>query len=409
MTTRPTRFLVPFLCAALWLPAGAWLPAPRAAAEEAEGNFLQTTLEGLTLGTGHAVDELIVFPLLAPKPEDGPSVRANVWAKHVGYGEPEFPAKRYNVGIANNETQPLLVLGGTVLGGGHRDRLVPNDVIVPVGGRVEIRTIVASAPSETRKEALAFETSSSLAPPYLRERAEFSPTNTLVPTFVSHFLDFRNEGDLRKSLTAINASDALNVLCLPCHRELGEFPLLDGGRVVGLVTAVRGRIRSVEVFGSNKLLKAYFGHVLKSHTFASAAIAARARKLGIVEPGGGDPAKALVELGAQATKLLEQVRNAKYRAGDAPPGSVGEYLILRTANSTRGTAVALDGELVHASIFPYEPFENALFSSDLKPLDEDDGYGGTLERRGAGALSVYERRLLERLRRRGAGGGGLVK
>jgi hypothetical protein len=339
---------------------------------------------------------------MAPETGDGPAVKANVWATKVGIHEPDLPKKRYNVRIANNETQPLLMLGGTILGGGKRDRLVPNDVIVPVGGRVEIRTIVASSSRDQRKEALPFKTSSSLAPPYLRERAEFSPSNTLVPNFVSHFLDFRNEGDNRRSLSAINASEDLNVLCLPCHQSLAEFPLLGGGRVRGVVTAVRGRIRSFELFGSNKLLKAYFAHLLKSHTFAAAAIAVRAKKLGLKEPGNGDPETAVAEMAAKAEKLLAQLKNAKYREGDQPAGSSGEYLLLRTGNSTRGTAVGLDGRLVHAAVFPYDPFEHALFSRNLKPLEpdsSDDTTSGEPERRLGGGISPYESRFLRRFRR----------
>jgi hypothetical protein len=372
-----------------------------AAAKDEEPNAVQVALGGLTLGDGQAVDQIVIFPLLAPAGDaSGPDVKPNVWASNVGYSEPELPKKRYNVGIANNETSPLFVIGGTVLGGGKRDRMVPNDVIVPVGGRVEMRTIVASARKDTRKEAIPFQTSSSLAPPYLRERAEFNPSNTLVPSFVSHFLDFRNEDDKRESLTAISSSDELNVLCLPCHQSLAEFPTAQGGRVVGMVTAVRGRIRILEVFGSNRLFKAYFAHVLKSQTFASAAIAVRAKRVGLEPPGNGDPEKAVAELRVKAQKILDRLKSAKYRGGDQPAGSAGEYAILRTSDGTRGAAVALDGVFLHAAVFPHDPFEHALFSRNLKPPtpdpDESDLGRG---RRIGGGISPYESRLLRRLGR----------
>ncbi len=399
--------LLPLQCLALC--ALLVLAAAPADAKDKEPNFVQRMLEGVTLGDGQHTTELIIFPLLAPEKTEKQKIKPDVWATKVGWSEPEFPKRRYNVGIANNETEPLLVLGGTVLGGGKRDRLVPNDVIVPVGGRVEIRTIPASARKDQRKDALPFRVSTSTAPPYLRERAEFNPTSTLVPNFVSHFLDFRNPDDKRESLSAIAASDQLTVLCLPCHESLSAFPTASGGRVIGLVTAVRGRIRSFEFFGSNRLFKAYFEPLLKSHTFAAAAIALRAKKIGLKVPkADDDPVKAVERMRKKAEKLLASLQKAKYRDGDQPKGSIGEYVILKTGNGTRGTAVAMDGELVHGAVFPHEPFENALFSRDIRPPlpGSEYGVGGqeALERRGArGTLTIAERRILNRLRGRTGG------
>lgn len=401
------------LGSALLLAALACLPAAPVQAED--DNFVLDLLEDLTLGEGQPAQDIIIFPLLAQEKREGLALKPDVWSSKVAWSEPQFPKRRYNVGVVNNESDPLLVLGGTILGGGYRDRLVPSDVIVPAGGDVEIRTIVASTRKATRKEPVPFRISSSTAPPYLRERAEFNPTNTLVPNFVSQFLDFRNEGDTRESLTAINASEKLTKFCLPCHEKLSAFPTANDGRVVGFMTAVRGRIRSLEFFGTNRLFKAYFAPLLKSHTFSAAAIALRAKQLGMPVPGKGDKDKALADAREKAEKLLDQVRRAKFREGDAPKGSIGEYLILRTPNSTRGTAVALNGQFVHASIFPYEPFENALFRGELEPPPDVGEYAdetgiGRLERRGRqGRLTEAERRLLERMRRNRSGIGGLPR
>lgn len=381
------------------------------AKEEKELNFVQQALQGVTIGEGQMTQEVIIFPLIALKSPEKLAIAPSSWAKKVGWHEPDFPRKRYNVGVANNETKTLLVLGGTVLGGGKRDRMFPRDVLVPVGGRVELGTIVTSPSSERRKDAVAFRVGSSLAPPYLRERAEFNPSNTLVPNFVRHFLDFRNEGDERKSLSAINASTQLTKLCLPCHESLAAFPTASSGRVVGLITAVRGRIRSLEMFGDNRLFKAWFEPLLKSHTFAAAAIALKAKKLRIKDPTWDDPESSVVELKERAEKLLANIQKAKYRDGDQPKGSVGEYLILRTGNSTRGVGTGLEGRLLHLAVFPYDPFEHALFSSRLRVPSDLDEYSGlgreNLEgRAGRGQrLSEYEKRLLDRMRKIRTGGG----
>ena len=310
--------------------------APLAQAKDKEPNFVQSFLDGVTIGTGQITDELIIFPLVAKEKPAKLNVTPSTWAEKIGYSEPEFPKRRYNLAVASNDPKPLLLLGGTVLGGGKRDRVAPQDVLVASGARVEIRTIPASPPSENRKTALPFRLGSALAPPYIRERAQFNPTGTLVPNFVSHFLDFRNEGDKRKSLGAINASTQLNKLCLPCHESLAAFPTASDGKVVGLVTAVRGRIRSFEAFGDNRLFKAWFQPLLKSHTFAAAAIAAKAKRLRLPVPGKGDPTKALAETRKKAEKLLAAIQKGSFRENDVPKGSIGDALIVAgTAQAQR--------------------------------------------------------------------------
>ncbi len=388
----------------------ALLSAPLADAKDKEPNFVQSFLAGVEVGPGQVTEELIIFPLIAKEKPDRLAIQPSTWAEKVGYSEPEFPKRRYNLAIASNEPKTLLVLGGTVIGGGNRDRVAPQDVLIASGERTEIRTIPAAPASDHRKTALPFRLGSALAPPYIRERAEFSPSSTLVPNFVSHFLDFRNDKDKRKSLSALNASTELNKLCLPCHESLSAFPTAGGGKVIGLVTAVRGRIRSFEAFGDNRLFKAWFGPLLKSHTFAAAAIAAKAKRLRMPVPGKGDPEKALEETRKKAQKLLDSIKKSSFRENDVPKGSIGESLIMRTSNSTRGTAIGLEGRLVHMALFPYEPFEHALFSSRLKPPREDDGgYGEsgepelTRRLRQGGRLSEYEKRLLARMRARGRG------
>jgi hypothetical protein len=59
---------------------------------------------------------------------------------------------------------------------------------------------------------------------------------------------------------------------------------------------------------------------------------------------------------------------------------------------------------VHVVVFPENPFEEALYSRALRVPQDDAGGGeplGGLERReDRGNLSEYEKRLLERMRRR---------
>ncbi|MDA1195760.1 MAG: hypothetical protein O2894_11320 [Planctomycetota bacterium] len=385
--------------------------APFAGAADEAPDPISSFLEGLTIGEGTATAELIIFPVLAAEAPEKLDIKPAPWSENVGYSEPDLPKRRFNVGVANNEPGLLLLLGGTILGGGHRDRVFPQDVLIPAGARVEIESIAAAPASDQRKEAAPFRVGSALAPPYIRERAEFSPTNTLVPNFVSHFLDFRNDGDERKSLSAVNASDKLTKLCLPCHESLAAFPTSDEGRVVGVVTAVRGRVRSLELFGDNRLLKAWFEPLLKSQTFAAAAIAVKAKKLRMELPDQGTADETMAGLKTAAEELLVRVQKAKFKESDTPKNSAGEYWIFRTSNSTRGAAISNEGRMLHMAVFPYEPFESALFGARVKAPGEDDDYGdygqAELERKSRfGRLTEYEKRLLGRMRSGGMGLGG---
>jgi hypothetical protein len=258
----------------------------------------------------------------------------------------------------------------------------------------------------------------SLAPSYLRKRAQFGGTASMVPNFVDNFLEFRNEGDERASLAAINDSTLLEKYCAACHQSLDEFPMpREGRRVLGFVAAIRGRIQALEVFGSSELLQKAFEHILKGHTFAAAAVELRAKKAGIPIPGRDDPEKTLKVVVEDANELLKSLQRATYREDDVEDDAAGEALLLRTPGGTRGRALGLGGNLVHLTIFPHDPFEHALYSHDLEPPDEDilsdpssPGVEELTRRSGPGRrLTEAEQRLLDRLRQRGGGLGGAVR
>lgn len=406
----------PLLRAALLLPALLLVGSPSVRAEDGP-NFVEKALEGLQLGTPYQTREVIFIPIY--RATDGPKIDilANAYTKYTDFVEPEFPAQRWNVEVQNTGASPALILGGTVLQGGERDRMVRRDSLVPSNAGTEIRTVPASAASDRRKEPVPFDVSSYMATSYLRKRAEFGSSSSLVPRFVSHFLEFRNEGDDRDSLAAINESTLLAQYCLACHQSLTTFPKpAEGRHVVGFIAAVRGRIQALDLFGNNLLLQRNFERILPGHTFAAAALEIRARKAGIPIPGKDDPEKTLEIVMSDAQELLDSLARSRYREDDLPDGEIGDALLIRTLGGTRGRALGLDGELVHLAVFPHDPFESALFSKSVEPtpgdLEDDperEGYA-ELVRRGAmpgRRLTEAEKRLLDRLGRRpGIGSGG---
>jgi hypothetical protein len=385
-------------------------------AEDEELNFLEKALSGLRLGKAMAADQIVIFPLIAEeKPESTPIVSARRSAD-FRITELPWPERPYDVELSNEGARPVLLLGGSNLVGGRLDRLVPRDILLPGKHQAEVETLPAEYPKDRRAKpppfrmgdtevpaVLSFRIGNTVAPAFLRERAAFDPSRNLVPIFVSHFLEFRNEGDTRRSLAAIDDARALAVFCLACQQAFAKFPDIAESRVVGFMAAVRGRILVVEIFGTNDLLRSHFAPIVDALTYDAAAIELRAKKLGIPIPGRDDPERTLAVTRKAAEELLAELGRSRYRERSQPPGTFGKSFFLRNRES-QGTALGYQDRLVHAAIYPHNPFEEALYSRPFEPPQERSGGEetfGELERReDRGTLTEYEKRLLERIRRR---------
>jgi hypothetical protein len=406
------RFLI--ACAALALcaaPLGAEDPAPPAPpstpAEVAKA--LAAQLKHVHMGEGLVAEEVVLFPLYvltAPPPLDlAPAITGTPFRAN----EIEGKAGTELVRVMNPGPKTSLLLGGSVLEGGKRDRIVKHDVLIPSADARDVEVTVGSMSSDVRNPPAEFKLQDFLAPPYLREAILFSNSKSIVPKFVSHFLDFRNPSDKRKSLAAIGDADALADYCLVCQRTMAEWPEKKGaGTVVGGISVVRGRVQALELFATNEQLAAFFSPILKSLTFPAAAIALKAKKLNIQLPRDDE---SHVKKGQEAAKeLMAALPDATYDALKDPEGALGMRFLVKLKDGTRGGALALDGRLVHLALFANDAFDRSLYAQALEPLAAedvtDDGDGGDplrrLEQRSeAGArLTESEKQLLERLRKR---------
>lgn len=394
-------------------------PAPEVEAKDKAPNFAQVALKGAVLGEGFLTDQLLLFPIQQFSMDAGAGMGESAdndivlaaSSANLKFSEPELPSRRYNVLATNTGAKPILVMGGTVLVGGNRDRLVRRDTIVPANGETEIECLPAASTSDKRKEAEPFRIANMLAPPYLRKKADFGASLNLVPTFVSKFLEFRNEKDQRKSLAAIGESDTLEAYCLACHKSLADFPKSSvGGKVIGVIGAVRGRLQLLVLFPDNEKLQESFESLLKGFTYAAAAIELRAKRAGIPIPGRDDPEETKRVATEAAKKLLASLQKARFKSEKS---ANGETFAFRTSNGVRGRATGLNGKLQHLVAFPHDPFESALYRTTLDVPEQGSGDSSnegpetSFTRKGAARLSEAERRLLRRLRggRRGGVGG----
>ncbi len=368
-------------------------------------NFFASVVARLSLGDPVQSGQVVLIPLIIDKAPASLAIAPGVGASELTFVEPRWPERRYNVDVTNGGKRPALLMGGTILVGGKLDRMAPRDLIIPPGKTQEVHMLPAEYQRRYRSKPLAFRMHPTPAPPYLRERAISNPSRNLVPTFVSHFLNFRPSDDDRLSLAAIDEAPALAKYCVTCQAAFASFPDIAGKRVVGFITAVRGRVYSAEVFGDHALLLSSFEALVRAHIYAAAAIELRAERVGFPLPKSD--ADALAKATKMAAALLTTLQTKlRYRPFAVPSGTAGSALLFK-AGGTNGYATGYGDRLVHALVFPYDPFEQRLYAKPLQPPEEEDedASAAELERRSDSGrrLTEYERRLLDRIRRRRGG------
>lgn len=376
--------------------------------------FIKSLELGATLQNG----DVTVVPLIRSADSTAPKLSSLWLSKGIGFSEPEFPRHKYDLTVHNDSTRPLYLPGGTVIVGGKIDRLVRRDHLIAPGASVEIRTLPAASSADTRKEPTPLANSIVLAPLYLRSKAEFGGSNSLVPSFVAKWVDFRNEGDKRMSLAAFVESKSLREYIIGTPAQLNKLPAsLASPQIVGGVSALHGRLQSLTAFGSNSLLASEFPPAVKGATYAAAALAIRSKSAGIPLPGIGEPAKRKELVFAEATKLLKKLQTATYRADKMEEGEVGTAIQIRLSDGSRGRINVLDGSVVHLILYPRDPFRDKLYGrsivvpetpADPNKVPEKGNVGGGSSNGDSDTLSDDEIRFLNRGRhgRRGGGRGG---
>ncbi len=394
--------------------------APLRGNAEEDTSFASEALAGVQLGAPIQGELAILIPLVVPAAPPPVGVVTQWNAEGLTFAEPRFPAQRYNVEVTNGSKQPVLVHGGTVLLGGKRDRLLRHSVIIEAGATVEMEALPAESASDRRSTAIPFRMSRSLAPLYLRRKADFGGGSGLVGTFVARNLEFRNPGDSRKSLAAIGESRLLQEATQETRARLAAALASSSqeGVVIGGISAIRGRLQGLTLYGSADLLRGSVSAYLLGATYSAAAISIQAQRKNLPAPGAGDPEKMLRKVMEDAQALLDKLRKANFKVDRSHPnGAEQECLVIQLSDGTRGHAVARDGRMVHLAVYPHDPFENAYYGSSISLPDEDilsdperEGLA-ELARRSAGGnqLTESEKRVLERLggaaQPRGLGGG----
>ena len=379
-------------------------PAATAGAND-DGAVLDGMLANVQLMPGRQHAAITVFPLVlrseeVAEPLEVSSLRSEVERGRITIAEPTKPARRWNVVLTSRATQPILIPAGTILVGGHLDRMVPKDCILEAGAQIQIPTLPAEYRRDERqgeKAGTDFLVSKHIAPHVLRQGAVFSPRLELVPQFVSRFLDFRAPGDPRHSLASVAASPDLARRVDADVEALASVPRIYEGRVVGWVTVIGGRVHGLDLFGSNGLAADHFSGMIRAHAFSLAAMELRADELRL---NRADP-MALMDperFRPQVEAFLDRVKERSWRGQGE-----GEFRLRR--HRSRGLALTRGDRLIHLAAVTDLSFLQRLHDRPLPTPPERTPVPayGPMERTGVvdgRRNSEYEERLLERMRDR---------
>jgi hypothetical protein len=176
------------------------------------------------------------------------------------------------VQVKNASEKPLLLLGGEVILGGQQDRILGKDTVVPAHETMVVEVFcVEHGRWNGQRE---FTAGNAIADSKLRVRAKFKSDQQQVWAEVA-----KKNGDLKVT----NSTGTYRNLATGTDGEkikkpyrdylVTELAKLKDKQVVGLVSAINGRVTSVDVFASPSLFAAYQEKLLDSIVMSAVDVA----------------------------------------------------------------------------------------------------------------------------------------
>ncbi|MEN8148757.1 MAG: DUF6569 family protein [Planctomycetota bacterium] len=317
--------------------------------------------------------------------------------KRLSVGEPEKKPGRGPIDLFNWSTEPILILSGEVFTGGHRDRFLSRDVLIAPGSRVKAPAYVADKKPRKKDEAeKSLKPVNVLAPDLLRLIALIEGPAARAREVLSDQFVMAGDNNPRQPLSELYRAKLLGPRSLEYRTVYGAIPDEAAKKTIGFAALVGDRLVGIELFGTNAEFRAHWPKILDTLAFEAALYEAAYGLLGQPFPPGRDPDRHLVPMKERMKKL--------YAATVTPEKAIGlgtELLLSR--DDLVGRLLLHEKKLVHATVLLDSVTATA---PDLPPPPPPAGgevSPGELERRAERSrLTEYERRLLERMRKRRA-------
>jgi hypothetical protein len=162
--------------------------------------------------------------------------------------------------VRNKGPKPILLLGGELLVGGKQDRVVAQDVVIQPGQTVEVEVDCVEHGRWTGMSN-EFKGGATTVPMRVREEAQFG-TQSGVWDRVG---EFNEQAKAASGVTTIRGGLANETIQKRIGTDLGRLcsALREQRNVVGVIIAVDGKPRTLEVFGSPALFDASMEEILK--------------------------------------------------------------------------------------------------------------------------------------------------
>lgn len=231
---------------------------------------------GLTLLPPISVEPLSIFPVVAKKKEapkgDYLTLAQGLKEKLVAVAELGNGAEVNQVNVSNRSDKALLLLGGEIILGGQQDRVISSDTIIEP--RHAQKVTVFCVEHGRWSGAGQFTQSGGFAEGKLRRVAKYDKAQgsvwQQVATKTGALKAQSSTGTYRTLATGAEGKKAVERFA-SVKQALAALP--QSGEVVGLVSAVNGVVRSVDIFATPALFQAYRDGLLDS-AFVDAADAA---------------------------------------------------------------------------------------------------------------------------------------
>jgi len=359
-----------------------------------------TFLAKTTVERGREHRALLVYPI--SRSEDDPvkvtrakTAREAYRKKNLSIGEPEKKPGKGPVDLFNWSTESILILAGEVLEGGHRDRFLSRDILLAAGSRIRAPAYVADKKARKAEEATkSLKPVNVLAPDLLRLVGIIDGPAAKAAEYLNDQFVMAGDKDPRQALPKLFAAKLLGPRSLEYRNVFAAIPDEAKKRTIGFVAMVGDRIIAIDMFGTNAEFRAHWQKTLWTLAFEAALYEAAYGLIGQPFPAGRDPDRHLVANKAILKKLF---------AANATPEkavALGDEFLL-SKDELVGRLLMHKGKLVHAVVLV--DYITSPPSSTPPPPGTTPGEfaPGELERRAERSrLTEYERRLLERMRKR---------